>query len=360
VVRFVRTLAAMTDDVRLAEQVLVAGLVLEPDRLPEVSGIVSRADFSSPVCGLLFGRLTEGALDGPGGGLPDALRQRGELRVDGYPLHRLVQWFDLVPPVASLSTYARLVVEGAACRRVQQAGVRLVQLAQRGQDPGRCLRGVAVQRSVLLAERRRLEPERPRRVDGSARAPGSVRRTLRARVGSDVVHAELVTVGAVVLAPALVHRLGWLSPADFAAADCGRVFSRVVSMVRDGVPVDRVTVRDQLRRHQELPEARAGALLEAAESAVPVVASAPFYASQVLGASISRQVGAAGEQLRQLATHRRGDAVEVIDAAVSVLDSMGGLRDRLARARGSQPARPVVRAAEQVVRPQLYPASRGR
>jgi len=348
----------MSDGVRVAEQALVAGLVLEPHRLAEVSAIVCRADFGSPVCQQLFGRLVEASSFGTER-LPDVLRHHGELRGDGYPLSQLLQWFDLVPPASPLPAYARLVVEGAVCRRVQQAGLRLVQMSQRGQEPGSCLRAVAVQRSVLLAERRRVATAPLQPADGSVRESASPRRG-RVRVAPDVVHAELVTVGAVVSAPALLHRLSWLSPADFAAADCGRVFGRVVSMVRDGLPVDRVMVRDQLRRHGDLSDTRAVALLETAERAVPAVASAPFYAQQVLAASISRQVGTAGDRLRELGAGRRGSALEIVDAAVAVLDSLGALGGRLARAQGSPPGRRVVRRAERLVRPELYPASRGR
>lgn len=358
VVRSTRTLAAMPDDVRLAEQALVAGLVLEPHRLAEVAGIVGPADFGSPVCGLLFGRLRDGMRAGAEG-LPDLLRERGELRGDGYPLNRLVQWFDLVPPVASLPEYARLVVDGAVCRRVRQAGERLVQVAQTGR-PEQCLRAVSVQRSVLLAERRRLSCVSWPHGDGSVRSGNAVRATSRVPVGADVVHAELVTVGAVVLAPAMARRLSWLRPADFAAADVARVFGRVLSMVRDGIPVDRVTVRDQLRRHGELPDVRAAALLAAAESAVPVAASAPYYARLVLAASIARQVGSAGHELRELGDHGRGGAADVVGTAIAALDVVGDLRARAVRACGSASARQPVRGAGRVVRPGLDRATQAR
>lgn len=364
----------MDDDVRLAEQALVAALVLEPHRLGEVAGL-STAEFSSPACRLVFAALrrlhdADGPID-PGVVL-DELRSGGQLRSDGYPVSGLMRWFDDVPVPAALSSYARLVADAAVCRRVESSGLRLVQVASRP-EPSRALLAAASQRTLLAAELRRFADV----AAGSATADGSPAPSSSGlaladgshvgagvAVDEDVAHAELVTVGSLLWAPALSCRLSrWLTPADFAVAEHAVVFGRISSMVRDGVPVDRVTVRDQLRRRGELPDAVAGELLGRAEASVPVPASAPFYARQVLAASVVRQVGSVGEALIGWGRERRGGAPVVLRQAVAALDRLAPLRSRVRRSRGSAPPAPrsgaVRRAATVVRRPSTPVAERG-
>ncbi|MDT5014766.1 MAG: hypothetical protein QOD39_926 [Mycobacterium sp.] len=352
----------MDDDVRSAEQAVVAGLTLEPDRVREV-GWLSPADFGSPVCRLLFTRVLEthassGSVDGTG--LLDALRARGELRSDGYPVAPLTGWLAAVPTPAALPVYARLVVDGAVARRIEATGVRLLQLASRG-EPLRALGGAEGQRTLLWVEQRRIVRLADPTAGGSER--GSVRRIGASpppptpSADGDVAHAELVTVGSVITAPGLMARLEtWLRSEDFASPECGVVFSRASRMVADGMPVDRLTVRDQIRRHGELPDRQCAELLARAEAAVPHAASAGFYGQRVLGASALRQVAAAGEELVGLGRERRGNGRELLSAALGRLDGLVELRRRVWRSRGSVPpaGRPdVVRPAARVVRPEL-------
>ncbi len=90
----------MDDDVQLAERALVGGLVLEPDRIGEVAHLVSPAEFLAPACGLVFARLLE--LHRAGSEVIPAallalLRDRGELRPDGYPACEVTGWLEQVP-----------------------------------------------------------------------------------------------------------------------------------------------------------------------------------------------------------------------------------------------------------------------
>ena len=367
VVRFLPTLRRMDDDVRLAEQALVGGLILEPHRLGEVAGLLSPADFGSPACGLVFERmlgLRAAATAVTATALLDAMRERGELRSDGYPISGAVRWLDQVPAAASLPAYARLVVEGSACRRVERAGLRLVQLAGQQDRPVRALLGAAGVRSALVAELRRLgaptlRPGSPAPAGGSVPAmDGSPARP----VDEDLAHAELATVGSVLWAPSLMYRLRrWLEPADFGSAECGVIFGRITTMVRDGVPVDRVTVRDQMRRHGDLDDARAASVLSQADAAVSVPASATFYGQQVLAGSVSRRVHATGERLIGLGRSRLGGGPAVVAEAVGAVDALGELRMRLWRSGGpvgSTARTGVVRRSERMVRPELYSAAR--
>lgn len=361
----------MDDDVRLAEQALVAGLTLAPEGLPRLVSWLSASDFASPACGLVFSHLLSlhrCARPVTPTSLLEALRARDELRGDGYPVSGLVRWLDRAPAPALLPAYARLTLEAAACRQVEATGVRLVQLAG-GPEPARALLGAAGRRTGLVEQLRRLQsmpfgdvPPAPSRGSGVA-WNGSVASgadaARRAETDPDLTYAELVTVGSVVLAPASMRRLGrWLQAEDFAAADCGVVFGRVAAMVRDGSPVDRMTVRAELRRRGELDDAHAANVLARAEAAVPVPACAPFYARRVLAASVSRRVMTVGESLVRLGRDRRGDGVAVVTAALAGLDGLGELLRRVCRSRDATGGAAIseVRGPERVGRRALSPS----
>ena len=146
------------DDVRRAEETLVGTVVLEPRRLGEVAGWLQPADFGSPACRLLYQRLLDvrhlGG-DEPGGArLLEQLRERGELRSDGYPISSLTRWFDAVPARPHAAAYGALVLEGALGRQVEAAGLRLVQASSR-LGPAHALAAAVTQRAVLAAAQRR-------------------------------------------------------------------------------------------------------------------------------------------------------------------------------------------------------------
>src|SRR3954447_23195305 len=197
------------DDIRCAEQALVAALVLAPERRCEVDSWLRGSDFASATCGLIFDRLRElgndtGAVDASR--LLESFRVRGELRSDGYPVAPLLRWFDEVPPHPPIAAYGGLVLEGWLARRVEAAGTRLVQVAASG-APARALAAAAGQRTMIATARRRwcAVPEQLARSASRTASPTLVRGAGRSPAGD--VSAELVVVGSVLTAPGVVRRL---------------------------------------------------------------------------------------------------------------------------------------------------------
>ena len=239
------------DDIRCAEQALVAALVLAPERRRVVASWLRGSDFASATCGLIFDRLGElggdrGAVEASS--LLESLRVHGDLRSDGYPIAQLMRWFDEVPPHPPVAAYGGLVLEGWLARRVEAAGTRLVQVAASG-APARALAAAAGQRTMLAAARRRwcAVPEQVGRSATRTVPPASVRGAGRSPAGD--VSAELVVVGSVLAAPGVVRRLsGWLQTSDFVHQHLAHAYGMAVSMAASGAPVDRITVGAELRR----------------------------------------------------------------------------------------------------------------
>src|SRR3954451_17225947 len=183
-------------------------LVLSPGRLREVAGWLVRSDFAVPAAGLLYGRMLELEASGrwDASSLLRLLRDRGDLRRDGYPVSALLGWFDATPPSPPLATYGRLVVEGRVARQLRAVGVRLVQVAETA-GPARALLAVRAQRAVVSSLARQLE-----RLPGGRRPGRAALRSARRRPGSaEVLHAEAVTVGAALVAPVAAARVTrWL------------------------------------------------------------------------------------------------------------------------------------------------------
>jgi len=340
------------DHVRRAEETLVGTIVLEPRQLDEVAGWLAPADFGSPACRLLYQRLLDGRRLGDelgAAGLLERLREHGELRSDGYPIAALTGWLDGAPARPHAAAYAAVVLEGALGRQVEAAGVRLVQAASELR-PARALVAAVTQRSVLVAAQRRWGAL-PAAARTAVRTAGAaelvaVRGGPTCRRGSEVGHAELVTVGSVLVAPHLSGRVRWLEPEDFAAPDLALAFSTAREMSAAGVPVDRVTLAAELHRRGAVPAAGQWAVLLArAEAAVPVAGSVGFYGRQVLDASVVAQVAAAGRCLIGLGRSCRGGAPVMLGAAIGELDALRGVQQRLRRSRLATAA-PPVRAAE--------------
>jgi replicative DNA helicase len=288
------------------------------------------------------------------------LRADGELRRDGYPLSALMRWFDDAPVPGHPVAYGRLIVEAAAGRQVVAAGTRLVQVAARG-GPARCLAAATAQRALLGATRRRLDALPGA---GGDRAPdrpaGQHMRGEPTGAPGEASHAELVTVGSLLMAAHLTPRVGrWLQAEDFAHPGCGELFAVIGGMHAAGWPVDRVTVTAQLRARGQLGRAVPAALLTRALGSVPVATSVGFYGRQVLADAVVRRTSDVGHRLARLGGDRPGGPSEPVVAAIGQLNSLEpvGRRLRMAMAATTQPRRTEVTSPGRV-RASVLDASR--
>lgn len=143
------------------------------------------------------------------------------------------------------------------------------------------------------------------------------------------VDADYATVGGLLLAPQQLDRVArWLRAEDFARPLCGEIYALVSSMRAASRPVDSVTVFGELRR---LGRVRAdgypsGELIAMVES-VPVAGMTPYYAQQVLEASVFRRIEKVGTHFSQVGRGRRRGP----DAAFNTL---GECWEDLAEVRG--------------------------
>lgn len=114
--------------------------------------------------------------------------------------------------------------------------------------------------------------------------------------------AERAVIGCVLLKPDVLEAIGFLEAGDFHGEVYGVVFGRLKAMKGTGVPIDTMTLTEQLRSHGELLDAKveqAGqtkrgkvgrADIAECLHAVPVAAHATYYARLVAEASFRRRL----------------------------------------------------------------------
>ncbi|HWC36413.1 MAG TPA: DnaB-like helicase N-terminal domain-containing protein [Mycobacteriales bacterium] len=112
----------------------IGGMLLEPAQLDRLSDWLRPEDFAKPLCGELYELLTtmrsmRSPID-PVTVLGE-LRRAGRLRSDGYPAGELIAMVESVPTPASTPYYARMVLEAATFRRIEQCGARITQVGHR-------------------------------------------------------------------------------------------------------------------------------------------------------------------------------------------------------------------------------------
>lgn len=111
----------------------IGGILLDESQLDAVSDWLRPADFSRPLCGEVFERMTAmravAAPIDPVTVLAE-LRHAGRVRPDGYPAIELVTMVQSVPLPESTPYYARLVLEAATFRRIEQCGTQITQVGR--------------------------------------------------------------------------------------------------------------------------------------------------------------------------------------------------------------------------------------
>lgn len=152
---------------------------------------------------------------------------------------------------------------------------------------------------------------------------------------------EYATVGSLLLAPAELRQVqGWLRPEDFANRLCGEVYGLIVRMTGDGIPVDPVTVREQLRRAGRIrSDGWPGMELVRMVEAVPSPLSVGYYGRLVVEAALYRRLEQAGTRLVQAGRTRRGEVGDVFGLLRDECGDLLALRRRYADAVATPPGR---------------------
>jgi replicative DNA helicase len=178
-----------------ADYATIGGLLLAPRQLDVLEAWLRPEDFARPLCGEIYEvivamRANSRAVD-PVTVLGE-LRRDGRVRADGYPAGELIAMVEAVPSPAMTPHYARLVLEAATFRRIEQCGTRIAQLGRshRG-TPDDAFDTLTTTWRDLATTRERwqathasmhaseLPADRPRLVDG--RVEETVSHTARAR-----------------------------------------------------------------------------------------------------------------------------------------------------------------------------------
>lgn len=244
--------------------------------------------------------------------LPVLLRQHGQLRQDGYPLSRLLEWLPQLPTPVHPDAWATLVVAGAVGRQVRASGDRLQQHADAAVEgrcgPGRLFAAVAAQRAALAGSRRRWAdlPTRWRATLPCA-SPASAADQLLARpaaaASADEVSApERALLEGLVAAPQLFGRIAWLQEAHFSHTASGEVFGTLRRLHEFGHAVDAVTLTAALGvAPSAAGRSSAAALARDLRPQDAIPTSVPFLARHVLARAIVRDVRVVGEDLVRIA-----------------------------------------------------------
>ena len=185
------------------------------------------------------------------------------------------------------------------------------------------------------------------------------------RCMTDWTGPEYATVGSLLLEPAELRQVsGWLRPEDFANSLCAEVYGLIMRMTGDGIPVDPVTVRDQLRRAGRIRRDGwpAMELVRMVES-TPSPVSVGYYGRLVVERALYRRVEQAGTRLVQVGRAGRGEVDDVFGMlrdectellavrrryadAVAVRHGRGGPTPIASLLRTPEPAQPAGRAVE--------------
>lgn len=145
-----------------------------------------------------------------------------------------------------------------------------------------------------------------------------------------VGRAEHALLGAVMLRPAQLPSLRWVTPADFSAPAHGWLWNRLHRM--DPARIDPVAVTQALAdadpgTRQILAPHRLAGMVDAC----PTPAHAPLYAGMVLESALHRTVDFVGSDLRTRAAHGLPDEVDqLVGEAVATGQQLSGLGVRWA------------------------------
>jgi replicative DNA helicase len=153
--------------------------------------------------------------------------------------------------------------------------------------------------------------------------------------------AELAVLGAMFLdRSAIARTIELLEPAAFYHDQHRKIYEAILALFERGVPVDTVTVADELRRRGHLDYVGGSATLVTISTNVVSAAAAEHYARIVLERYLKRQLLQTAARIVEQSFEDSSDALELIDQAESEIFSLAEMRlgksymsiNRLARA----------------------------
>lgn len=114
--------------------------------------------------------------------------------------------------------------------------------------------------------------------------------------------------------------LAIVEPGDFYVPKHDLVFAAILALVSADVPVDQISVGDELRRSGELERAGGIGYVHELAGVPPTPANAGYYASVVREAAVKRRMIAAGTRIVEWGFQESGDAHEQLEQGRAELD----------------------------------------
>jgi replicative DNA helicase len=137
------------------------------------------------------------------------------------------------------------------------------------------------------------------------------------------IHAEQCTLGGMLLSPdAITEVTDTLQPADYYRPAHELVHNAILDLYRRGEPADPITVAGELTKRGELARIGGASYLHTLVNTVPTAANAHYYAAIVRERAVLRRLAEAGTRIASMGYNGKGDPEELLDAAVSELQTL--------------------------------------
>lgn len=141
-------------------------------------------------------------------------------------------------------------------------------------------------------------------------------RTSLEHVPPHSIEAELCTLGSMMLDRNAVEKVGdILKPEDFYRESHRIIYDVILSLAERHVPVDLVTVREELTRRNELERAGGLAYLATVVESVPTAANAEYYARIVEEKAILRRLMQASYEILRMVEQAEEEIEDIVDYA---------------------------------------------
>jgi replicative DNA helicase len=140
------------------------------------------------------------------------------------------------------------------------------------------------------------------------------------RIPPHNLEAEISTLGALLLdQEAIMKVIDIIQPEDFYRTEHGTIYGAMQTLSEKRIPIDLVTVADELQRMNQLDEVGGLAKLSSLVSAVATATNVQHYAQIVRERAMLRRLISASAQIGDLAFQEGKDTQEVMDEAETAL-----------------------------------------
>jgi replicative DNA helicase len=132
--------------------------------------------------------------------------------------------------------------------------------------------------------------------------------------------AEQATLASILIDPGTLDLVrAIVAPTDFYIVKNGWVYSAMLGLTKKGMPIDFVTLCDELQAREQLAELGGAAYLSECRSSVPTAMHAEGYARIVANAARRRDLVLASSDIAQLAYDEKNDVTDAETEALRIL-----------------------------------------